>query len=261
MVSAAQNRSTNTSLHGQYKIPSCSGKSIIPTYNSPGCSSETARPSGSMINADGQPTTSSSLWTERVHLSGGGPKKRRGGAAGGTRKRGKADMYDDVETLLSDIKSPIFTETANIKGVLLHPRTKEAVTGEGEGEIYAFEYMTSEELATTAAAFRVDGAYGRYDVDWLRQALEASALRTAGAFDEHDAEQFEKDWAEEDEGVSDEEVEKDKESKSMGDVEVEKNKEESESVGEVVEKINSPMDKDAEPMEEYVEQPYTAQMQ
>jgi hypothetical protein len=127
------------------------------------------------------------------------------------------------------------------QGVLLHPRTKEAVTGESEGEIYAFEYMTSEELATTAAAFRVDGAYGRYDVDWLRQALEASALRTAGAFDEHDAEQFEKDWAEEDEGVSDEEVEKDKE--------------ESESMGEVVEKTNSPMDKDPEPMEEYEKQP------
>jgi hypothetical protein len=69
--------------------------------------------------------------------------------------------------------------------------------------------MTSEELATTAAAFKEDGAYGRYDVDWLRQALEASSLRTAGVFDEHEAKQFVEDWAEEDEEISDEEVEKD----------------------------------------------------
>ncbi|PQE09496.1 asx domain-containing protein [Rutstroemia sp. NJR-2017a BVV2] len=241
MVSAAQNRSTGTSLHGQYRIPFSSCNSYTPAYNSLGCSPEKARPRSNMINVDGKPMTTSSLRIEKVHLSGGGPKRRRGGAVGGARKKGKADMFDDVDALLSDIKSPIFKETANIKGILLHPRTKETVTGEDESEIYAFDYMTSEELATTAAAFKENGAYGRYDVDWLRQALEASALRTAGAFDEHEAEQFEKDWAEEDEGVSDEEVEKDKE--------------ESESMGEVVEKINSCMDRDAEPMEEYEKQP------
>jgi hypothetical protein len=116
MVSAAQNRSSGTPLHGHYRISSCSAKSYIPTpYNSPGCSPEKARPKSNTINADGKPTTSSPLYTEKVRLRGGGAKRRRGGAVGSARKRGKADMYDDVDTLLSDIKSPIFKEHANIK--------------------------------------------------------------------------------------------------------------------------------------------------
>ncbi|KAM3073533.1 hypothetical protein ACMFMG_004573 [Clarireedia jacksonii] len=258
IVSTAQIQSTNTLLHSHYGISSCSGKSYIPTsYNSPGCSSERARPRNDQINHhsaigqslkdDAKPTISSLLSIKKVHLRGGGPKRRRGGSTGGARKRGKADMYDDINILLSDTKSPIFQEDANIKGILLHPQTKETTIGD-EGEIYPFEYMTGEELATTAAAFKEDGAYGRYDIDWLRQALEASALRSAGAFDEHEAEQFTEDWAEEDEEVSDEEGEE--ATMKENNEEMKEDNEELENIGETAETTSNSMQATVEPAED-----------
>ncbi|RAL63596.1 hypothetical protein DID88_003640 [Monilinia fructigena] len=131
----------------------------------------------------------------KVYFCGGGPKKRRGGVAGGTRKKTKQDKYSDVDQLLSDSKSPIFQEHANIKAVIYHPVAKQTMIDQ-------------------AADFKLDGIYGRFDSDWIAQAMEASQTRAAGGYDAYLASQFEEQWAEEDEEVSEEEIKEFDESKN-----------------------------------------------
>lgn len=159
----------------------------------------------------------------KVYLRGGGPKKRRGGTISGGRKKAKIDKYADVDVLMSDFKSPIFQEDVNIKvqppnyplhlrlsiiltpptqAILTHPLTKQTMLSEGQP--YPFDQMTGDELATTAAEFKLDGSYGRLDTDWMAQAMEASKTRAEGGFDEFLDEQFEEQWAEESQEVSEE---------------------------------------------------------
>lgn len=75
-----------------------------------------------------------------------------------------------------------------------------------QGEQYPFDQMTGEELATTAAEFKSDGTYGRFDSQWMSQALEASQTRASGGYDAYLESQFAEKWAEDDKEVSDEEM-------------------------------------------------------
>jgi hypothetical protein len=55
------------------------------------------------------------------------------------------------------------------------------------------------------AAFKRDGAEGRRDPEWIRQAIEASTRRTAGDFAEYEKMRFDEYWAEENPYLSDDE--------------------------------------------------------
>ena len=63
--------------------------------------------------------------------------------------------------------------------------------------------MSSEELATAAAAFQEDGRSGRHDPEWVRQAMEASSRRQSGDFDAYNAQKFQEIWAEDSKELSD----------------------------------------------------------
>jgi hypothetical protein len=71
-----------------------------------------------------------------------------------------------------------------------------------DGE-YAFDNVSTDELATAAAAFQEDGRSGRHDPEWVRQAMVASSRRQAGDFDGHNAQKFQGIWAEDNEQLSD----------------------------------------------------------
>ncbi|QSZ29460.1 hypothetical protein DSL72_003974 [Monilinia vaccinii-corymbosi] len=201
-------------LSDHFKISSCSERAYVPTpYNTPRTAArrEYHLPEASSAREEAKPVLKKvaarlrgggSTKNEKVYLRGGGPKKRRGGAVGNSRrKKAKKDKYSDVDQLLSDFKSPIFEEDANIKAsnTILQTMIE-------QGESYPFDQMTGDEIATTAADFKLDGTYGRLDSTWMAQALTASQTRAAGGFDAYLASQFEEQWAEEDEEVSDEEV-------------------------------------------------------
>lgn len=111
-------------LSAHFMMSSCSEKAYIPTpFNTPqtvviGRQASSAREGENpTIRRATRVFRSDNLSEkEKVHLRGGGPKKRRGGAASGTRKKSKADKkYEDVDQLLSDMKSPIFQQDADIK--------------------------------------------------------------------------------------------------------------------------------------------------
>jgi hypothetical protein len=55
------------------------------------------------------------------------------------------------------------------------------------------------------AAFKRDGAEGRRDPEWIRQAIEASTRRAAGDFAEYEKMRFDEYWAEENPYLSDDE--------------------------------------------------------
>lgn len=63
------------------------------------------------------------------------------------------------------------------------------------GAPFLVSTVPGDEFATAAAAFVHDGANGRYDPEWVRQANEASAQRQAGAFDEYEEYRFQMNWA------------------------------------------------------------------
>ncbi|KAA8563882.1 hypothetical protein EYC84_011896 [Monilinia fructicola] len=203
-------------LSSHFMMSSCSNKAYIPTpFNTPhtGTEPESHLPEASSARGAPKPVlkkVAPSLCggnpseKDKVHLRGGGPKKRRGAAAVGSRKKAKQDKYSDVDQLLSDFKSPIFQEDANIKAVISHPMAKQTMIDQGES--YPFDQMTGDEVATTAADFKLDGTYGRFDSDWMAQAMEASQTRAAGGYDAYLASKFEEQWAEEDEEVSEEEI-------------------------------------------------------
>lgn len=114
-------------LSSHFMMSSCSNKAYIPTpFNTPhtGTEPESHLPEASSARGAPKPVlkkVAPSLCggnpseKDKVHLRGGGPKKRRGAAAVGSRKKAKQDKYSDVDQLLSDFKSPIFQEDANIK--------------------------------------------------------------------------------------------------------------------------------------------------
>ncbi|KAB8291602.1 hypothetical protein EYC80_006402 [Monilinia laxa] len=203
-------------LSSHFMMSSCSNKAYISTpFNTPRTrnGSESHLPEASSTRGASKPVLKKVVPSlrggglsekDKVYLRGGGSKKRRGGAAGGTRKKAKQDKYSDVDQLLSDFKSPIFQEHANIKAVISHPVVKQTMIDQGES--YPFDQMTGDEVATTAADFKLDGTYGRFDSDWMAQAMEASQTRAAGGYDAYLASQFEEQWAEEDEEVSEEEI-------------------------------------------------------
>ncbi|CAD6445015.1 eec09304-bc5d-48c9-9b00-ced93689fa13 [Sclerotinia trifoliorum] len=141
----------------------------------------------------------------KAHLRGGGIKRRRGGAAGRSFKKSKSDKFADVDQLLSDSKSPIFKGDANIKAVLTHPMARETMVDQGAP--YPFDQMNANEVATTVADFKSDGTCGRFDLDWIAQAIEASRIRASGGYDAYLNSRFAENWGEDDEGVSDEEME------------------------------------------------------
>ncbi|TEY84143.1 hypothetical protein BOTCAL_0020g00180 [Botryotinia calthae] len=205
-------------LSAHFMISSCSDRAYVPTpFNTPRTASRreshphlaqassprrqekpTFRGVAPRLRGDGLGEN------EKVYPRGGGPKKRCGGAAGNARKKPKPDKYADVGHLLSDFKSPIYQEDANIKAVLSHPLTKQTMTEQGEP--YPFDDMTGDEIATTAADFKSDGSYGRFDPDWIERAIKASQIRAYGGYDAYLDSQFAEDWAEDEEGVSDEEM-------------------------------------------------------
>ncbi|TGO24767.1 hypothetical protein BPAE_0095g00230 [Botrytis paeoniae] len=205
-------------LSAHFMISSCSERAYVPTpFNTPRTASgreshphlaQDSSPRGEEKPAIGRVAPrllSDDLGEkEKVYLRGGGPKKRRGGAAGNARKKPKPDKYADVDHLLSDFKSPIFQEDANIKAVLTHPLTKHMMAEPGEP--YPFDEMTGDEIATTAADFKSDGSYGRFDPDWIEQAIKASQIRASGGYDAYLDSQFAENWAEDEEQISDEET-------------------------------------------------------
>lgn len=222
-------------LSDHFMISSCSDRAYVPTpFNTPrtvsGRESHPHLAQGSSLRGEEKTTIrrvaprilSGDLGEKkRVHLRGGGPKKRRGAAAGNARKKPKPDKYADVDHLLSDFKSPIFQEDANIKvtndfrlflphltdfyqAVLTHPLTRHMTTEQGEP--YPFDEMTGDEIATTAADFKLDGSYGRYDPDWIDKAIKASQTRASGGYDAYLDSQFAENWAEDEQQISDDEV-------------------------------------------------------
>ncbi|TGO53020.1 hypothetical protein BCON_0131g00190 [Botryotinia convoluta] len=205
-------------LSAHFMISSCSDRAYVPTpFNTPrtasGRDSHPHLAQDSSPRGEEKPTIrrvaprllSDDLGEkEKVYLRGGGPKKRRGGTAGNARKKPKPDKYADVDHLISDFKSPIFQEDANIKAVLTHPLTKQTMAEQGEP--YPFDEMTGDEIATTAADFKSDGSYGRFDPDWIEQAIEASQIRASGGYDAYLDSQFAENWAEDEEAISDEEM-------------------------------------------------------
>ncbi|ATZ58447.1 hypothetical protein BCIN_16g02240 [Botrytis cinerea B05.10] len=206
-------------LSAHFMISSCSDKAYVPTpFNTPRTASRReSHPhlaQASSPRREEKPTLRGAAprlrggggvgENEKVYLRGGGPKKRRGAAAGNGRKKPKPDKYADVDHLLSDFKSPIFQEDANIKAVLTHPLTRQTMTEQSEP--YPFDEMTGDEIATTVADFKSDGSYGRFDPDWIDQAIKASQIRASGGYDAYLDSQFAEDWAEDEEGVSDEEM-------------------------------------------------------
>ncbi|TGO69021.1 hypothetical protein BOTNAR_0016g00160 [Botryotinia narcissicola] len=204
-------------LSDHFMISSCSDRAYVPTpFNTPRTASgreshphlaRDSSPRGeekSTIRRGAPRIFSGDLGEkERVHLRGGGPKKRRGAAAGNARKKPKPDKYADVDHLLSDFKSPIFQEDTNIKAVLTHPLTRHTMAEQGEP--YPFDEMTGDEIATTAADFKLDGSYGRFDPGWIEQAIKASQTRASGGYDAYLDSQFAENWAEDEEQISDEE--------------------------------------------------------
>ncbi|KAI9641355.1 hypothetical protein NHQ30_010157 [Ciborinia camelliae] len=219
-------------LSAHFMISSCSERAYIPTpFNTPRTATrrESHLPEASSARGNEKPALKKVAprlrggglsEKEKVYLRGGGPKKRRGGIACGARKKPKSDKYADVGQLLSDFKSPIFQEDANIKvrnifpsfpglanlqqAVLAHPLAKQTMVDQGEP--YPFDQMTGDEVATTAADFKLDGTYGRFDSSWMAQAIEASQTRASGGYDAYLENQFAENWAEDDEEVSDEDV-------------------------------------------------------
>ncbi|KAF7897747.1 uncharacterized protein EAF01_008713 [Botrytis porri] len=205
-------------LSAHFMISSCSDRAYVPTpFNTPRTASR--RDSHPHLAHDHSPrgeekpairrvaprVFSGDLGEkDKVYLRGGGPKKRRGGAAGNARKKSKPDKYADVDHLLSDFKSPIFQEDANVKAVLTHPLTKHMMAEQGEP--YPFDEMPGDEIATTAADFKSDGSYGRLDPDWIDQAVKASQIRASGGYDAYLDGQFAENWAEDEEQISDEEM-------------------------------------------------------
>ncbi|THV50542.1 hypothetical protein BGAL_0146g00180 [Botrytis galanthina] len=205
-------------LSDHFMISSCSDRAYVPTpFNTPrtasGRESHPHLAQDSSLRGEEKSTIrrvaprilSVDLGEKKkVHLRGGGPKKRRGAAAGNARKKPKPDKYADVDHLLSDFKSPIFQEDANIKAVLTHPLTRHMTTEQGEP--CPFDEMTGDEIATTAADFKLDGSYGRFDPDWIEQAIKASQTRASGGYDAYLDSQFAENWAEDEEQISDDEV-------------------------------------------------------
>ncbi|ESZ92971.1 hypothetical protein SBOR_6637 [Sclerotinia borealis F-4128] len=201
-------------LSGHFMISSCSDRAYIPTpFNTPRTVTvrESHLPKASSSRGNEKPALKKVATrlpgdgsSEKPYLRGGGPKKRLGGAAGGARKKPKPDKYADIDQLLSDFKSPIFQANANIKAVITHPLAKQTMVEQGEP--YPFDHMTGDEIATTAADFKIDGTYGRFEPDWISQALVASETRASGGYDDYLAAQFAKHWAEDEEELSDEEM-------------------------------------------------------
>ncbi|KAF7865943.1 hypothetical protein EAF04_006107 [Stromatinia cepivora] len=201
-------------LSTHFMISSCSDRAYVPTpFNTPRTATrrESHLPKASFTTGEENPTIKKvaphlrgGSLAEKVYLRGGGPKRRRGGAAGGARKKSKSDKYADVDQLLSDFKSPIFKEDAKIKAVLTHPMAKQTMVDQGEP--YPFDQMTANEVATTVAEFKSDGTYGRFDSDWMAQAIEASQIRASGGYDAYLNSQFAENWGEDDQEVSDEEM-------------------------------------------------------
>ncbi|KAF7944189.1 hypothetical protein EAE96_010591 [Botrytis aclada] len=202
-------------LSAHFMISSCSDRAYVPTpFNTPrNASGRESHPhlQSSSPRGEEKPTIrrpaplilgGGLVEEEKVHLRGGGPKKRRGGVAGNARKKPKSDKYADVDQLMSDFKSPIFQEDANIKAVLTHPLTKQTIAEQDDP--YPFDEMTGDEIATTAADFKSDGSYGRFDPDWIEQAIAASQIRACGGYDAYLDSQFAENWAEDEEGISDE---------------------------------------------------------
>lgn len=202
-------------LSPHFMISSCSNRADVPTpFNTPRTDT---RQDSHILKASSNkgeeklalkevtPHLHGDRLADKAHLRGGGPKRRRGGAAGRSRKKSKSDQYADVDQLLSDSKSPIFKGNANIKAVLTHPVAKKTMVDQGEP--YPFDQMTANEVSTTVADFKSDGTCGRFDSDWMVQAIEASRIRASGGYDAYLNSQFAENWGEDDEEVSDEEME------------------------------------------------------
>lgn len=118
------------------------------------------------------------------------------------RKRQKRnDSYDDLEAILGDHKSPLFEEGVNIKNIILHPKAI-AILGSASSEYQALE---SDTLSTAVAAFKEDGACGRFDPQWLSESRAASEFRSSGQTAEYEEHMFNETWQSERETLSDDE--------------------------------------------------------
>jgi hypothetical protein len=88
-----------------------------------------------------------------------------------------------------------------LQAILSHPKALATIPELKE----SFLSKSPEQKMRAIAAFKRDGAEGRRDPEWIRQAIEASTRRTAGDFAEYEKMRFDEYWAEENPYLSDDE--------------------------------------------------------
>ncbi|KAL2067728.1 hypothetical protein VTL71DRAFT_15824 [Oculimacula yallundae] len=224
---------TAVTLHG-LQLSSCSDNMLVPTpYNTP---TATPRTSGrSSVSSTGAPpntpttpkmsprgsaTTSPASTNGRrlppavfgspLHPTrqfGGGPKKKQKGKLTNGKGKGKGSvkekMLDDPALAVAHGDSPVYSE--NITAILQHPEAVAILSSAPDVNAGGIAELLSSGSANNAIAeFVTNGKNGFNDPGWLEEALDASARREAGDFNDMLEAKFEENWAEEDEDALDE---------------------------------------------------------
>lgn len=83
----------------------------------------------------------------------------------------------------------------------MHPKALETLSNSRA----AYEAVESDTIATAAAAFKEDGALGRFDEIWIREAIAASELRASGGTLEYEKARFDEIWGCENETFTEDE--------------------------------------------------------
>ncbi|KAG9233441.1 hypothetical protein BJ875DRAFT_44100 [Amylocarpus encephaloides] len=114
-----------------------------------------------------------------------GPKRK------GGRKKKEID-WDNPEEVIGPQNSQLYKDDFDLLSVLKHPTAQAIISNKNDGQIT--EFLACDNPRQVINEFKADGAAGKHDAEWLRQALEASKQRAAGFYDEYLEAKFQEQW-------------------------------------------------------------------